>query len=73
MPDPRPAGQIGLAGPGPTLSTRVRETVTAAGRLARSTRHLGPAAAVISNVPVASRRLYLNGCELTDFYPVSVV
>ena len=28
---------------------------------------------VISNVPAVSKRLYLDGCELTDAYPVSVV
>jgi hypothetical protein len=28
---------------------------------------------VISNVPAAKRTLYLDGCELTDNYPVSVV
>lgn len=28
---------------------------------------------VISNVPAVSRRLYLDGCELTDAYPISVV
>ena len=28
---------------------------------------------VISNVPAARRTLYLDGCELTDNYPVSVV
>jgi WS/DGAT/MGAT family acyltransferase len=28
---------------------------------------------VISNVPSVRQRLYLNGCELTDAYPVSVV
>lgn len=28
---------------------------------------------VISNVPAVSERLYLNGCELTDAYPISVV
>jgi WS/DGAT/MGAT family acyltransferase len=28
---------------------------------------------VISNVPAVNKRLYLDGCELTDAYPVSVV
>lgn len=28
---------------------------------------------VISNVPAVSKRLYLDGCELTDAYPISVV
>ncbi len=28
---------------------------------------------VISNVPSVTKKLYLNGCELTDAYPVSVV
>ncbi|MEU7812803.1 wax ester/triacylglycerol synthase family O-acyltransferase [Pseudonocardia sp. NPDC049154] len=28
---------------------------------------------IISSVPAVSRRLYLDGCELTDNYPVSVV
>lgn len=28
---------------------------------------------VISNVPAVTKRLYLDGCELTDAYPISVV
>jgi WS/DGAT/MGAT family acyltransferase len=28
---------------------------------------------IISNVPAGNRTLYLNGCQLTDAYPVSVV